>query len=130
MADRQFSDGELIYRLGDPADGVYRVRSGGVRLQRGGGDTSELSYLGADAVFGETGFLTGETRDTDAVAVGDVQVEFLRRNEFLAILSVQPHLLFVGYVRAGFQPGALGIRRYAGPGHVARRSSRKRGYRG
>jgi len=49
--------------------------------------------LGADAVFGETGFLTGETRDTDAVAVGDVQVEFLRRNEFLAILSVQPHLL-------------------------------------
>ena len=59
MADRQFSDGELIYRLGDPADGVYRVRSGGVRLQRGGGDTSELSYLGADAVFGETGFLTG-----------------------------------------------------------------------
>ena len=93
MADRQFSDGELIYRLGDPADGVYRVRSGGVRLQRGGGDTSELSYLGADAVFGETGFLTGETRDTDAVAVGDVQVEFLRRNEFLAILSVQPHLL-------------------------------------
>jgi hypothetical protein len=93
MADRQFSDGELIYRFGDPADGVYRVRSGGVRLQRGGGDTSELSYLGADAVFGENGFLTGETRDTDAVAVGDVQVEFLRRNEFLAILSVQRHLL-------------------------------------
>lgn len=54
---------------------------------------SELSYLGADAVFGENGFLNGATRDTDAVADGDVQVEFLRRNEFLAILSVQPHLL-------------------------------------
>lgn len=94
MSDRQFSDGELIYRAGDPADGVYRVRSGGVRLQRsGGGIQPETPYLGADAVFGGDGFLTGEDRDTDAVAVGDVVVEYLRRNEFLAILGVQPHLL-------------------------------------
>lgn len=94
MSDRQFSDGELIYRVGDPADGVYRVRSGGVRLQRtGGGVQPDTPYLGADTVFGGDGFLTGETRDTDAVAVGDVVVEFLRRNEFLAILAVQPHLL-------------------------------------
>lgn len=94
MSDRQFSDGELIYRMGDPADGVYRVRFGGVRLQRGG-DTVQLEtpHLGADAVFGGDGFLTGETRETDAVAVGDVVVEFLRRNEFLAILAVQPNLL-------------------------------------
>jgi hypothetical protein len=94
MSDRQFSDGELIYRIGDPADGVYRVRSGGVRLQRGGYTVQpEMPYLGTDAVFGGDGFLTGETRATDAVAVGDVVVEFLRRNEFLAILAVQPHLL-------------------------------------
>ena len=49
MSDRQFSNGELIYRMGDPADGVYRVRSGGVRLQWGG-DTAQLEtpHLGAD----------------------------------------------------------------------------------
>lgn len=94
MSDRQFSDGDLIYRAGDPADGVYRIRSGGVRLQRnGGGVQPETPSLGAESVFGGEGFLTGETRETDAVAVGDVVVEFLRRNEFLAILSVQPHLL-------------------------------------
>lgn len=94
MSDRQYSDGDLIYRAGDPADGVYRVRSGGVRLQRNGhGADVETPYLGADSVFGGDGFLTGEIRETDAVAVGDVVVEFLRRNEFLAILSVQPHLL-------------------------------------
>ncbi|MFT5485484.1 MAG: hypothetical protein ACI9JL_002969 [Paracoccaceae bacterium] len=94
MTDRQFSDGELIYRMGDPADGVYRVRSGGVRLQRNGsGDRPEMPYLGAGTVFGDDGFLTGETRDTDAVAVGETIVEFLRRNEFLSILTVQPHLM-------------------------------------
>lgn len=98
MSDRQFSDGDLIYRAGDPADGVYRVRSGGVRLQRNGsGVQPETPYLGADSVFGGEGFLTGESRETDAVAVGDVVVEFLRRNEFLAILSVQPHLMSTLY---------------------------------
>lgn len=94
MTDRQFSDGELIYRMGDPADGVYRVRSGGVRLQRNGAaDQPETPYLGAGEVFGDDGFLTGETRETDAVAVGDTLVEFLRRNEFLSILTIQPHLM-------------------------------------
>ena len=93
MTERQFSDGALIYRQGDPADGVYRVRSGRVRLRRGSGDKTGTGDLGADSVFGEDGFLTGGTRETDAVAIGDVQVEFLRRNEFLAILSVQQHLL-------------------------------------
>ncbi|CAN0494589.1 unnamed protein product [Laminaria digitata] len=94
MSDRQFSDGEYIYRRGDPAEGVYRIRSGGVRLQRydAVGD-AEAPFLGAEIVFGDDGFLTGETRETDAIAVGDVVVEFLRRNEFLAILTVQPHLL-------------------------------------
>jgi len=93
MTERQFSDGALIYRQGDPADGVYRVRSGRVRLRRGSGDRVGTGDLGVDSVFGDDGFLTGGTRETDAVAVGDVEVEFLRRNEFLAILSVQQHLL-------------------------------------
>ena len=94
MSDRQFSDGELIYRMGDPADGLYRVRSGGVHLQQGDDMVQpETSPLGADAVFGGDGFLTGETREADAIAVGEVVVEFLRWNEFLAILAVQPNLL-------------------------------------
>lgn len=94
MTDRHFSDGDYIYKIGDPADGVYRIRSGGVRLLRDGSSVQpDTPYLGAEAVFGEDGFLTGETRDTNAIAVGDVVVEFLRRNEFLSILTVQPHLL-------------------------------------
>jgi len=93
MTERQFSDGALIYRQGDPADGIYRVSSGRVRLRRGSGDRARTGDFGVDSVFGDDGFLTGGTRETDAVAVGDVAVEFLRRNEFLAILSVQQHLL-------------------------------------
>jgi hypothetical protein len=43
--------------------------------------------------FGDDGFLTGDARDSDARAVGDVSVDFLRRNEFLAILTLQPQLI-------------------------------------
>ncbi len=94
MTDRQYSDGEYIYKAGDAAEGVFRVRSGAIRLQRDGEDMQPgTPGPGAGRVFGDRGFLTGEPRDTDAIAVGDVVVEFLRRNEFLAILTVQPNLL-------------------------------------
>jgi hypothetical protein len=59
MSDRLFSDGELVYRMGDRADGVYRVRSGGVRLQQGDymvkPETSPLgSRRGAGPAIDET----------------------------------------------------------------------------
>lgn len=93
MADRQFSDGEFIYKSGDPADGVFRIRSGEVRLEPSAGGLASIKLCGSGDIFGGDGFLTGDTRGADAVAVGPVTVEFIRRNEFLAILTLQPHLL-------------------------------------
>ena len=86
MTGRQYSDGDFIYRAGDPADGVYRVRSAPVVLRRAG----VTAILGPGDFFGETGFLTGDDRDGDAIADGAVTVDFLRRNEFLALLSLNP----------------------------------------
>jgi hypothetical protein len=93
MTYRQFSDGNFIFRAGDPADGVFRIQSGEVRLQRPNGAAAFVETRGDGDVFGGDGFLTGDTRATDAIAVGPVSVDFLRRNEFLSILTLQPHLL-------------------------------------
>lgn len=93
MADRHFSDGDYIYKSGDPSDGVFRIRSGEVRLEPAAGGIASTEQRGMGDIFGGDGFLTGDTRVTNAIAVGDVTVEFLRRNEFLAILTLQPHLL-------------------------------------
>jgi hypothetical protein len=93
MVDRQFSDRDFIYKSGDPADGVFRIRSGEVRLEPPAGGLVPVELCGSGDIFGGDGFLTGDTRGTDAVAVGPVTVEFIRRNEFLAILTLQPHLL-------------------------------------
>jgi hypothetical protein len=93
MTDRQFSEGEFIFKIGDPADGVFRVRSGEVHLVYPSGRSGVASRCLAGDVFGGEGFLTGDPRNYDAVADGPVLVEFLRRNEFLAILTLQPDLL-------------------------------------
>ena len=89
MTGRQYSDGEYIYRAGDPADGVYRVRTGQVTVKRSGA----TSVLGPGEYFGEAGFLTGDNRSADVIAHSAVTVDFLRRNEFLAILSLNPSLV-------------------------------------
>lgn len=93
MADRNFSDGDYIYKSGDPAEGVYRVVAGEVRLSPPTGGFALTELRGSGEIFGGDGFLTGDDRATDAIAVGNVRVEFIRRNEFLAILTLQPHLL-------------------------------------
>lgn len=89
--ERRYSDGETIFKAGEAADGVYRVRSGCVRMEKAG-DAARLT-LRAGEIFGETGFLTGDARDWSAVAVGDATVDFLRRNEFLALLTDSPELI-------------------------------------
>ena len=59
MTGRQFFDGEYIYRAGDSADGVYRIRSGPVKIKHAG----RVTALGPGDFFGEAGFLTGDSRD-------------------------------------------------------------------
>lgn len=94
MIERSFSDGEYIYRAGEAADGVYRVRSGTVRL-----DLTDLSgrplhlSLRPGEIFGETGFLLGEARPGDAAAVGDATVDFISRTRFLSLMTASPELV-------------------------------------
>ena len=49
--------------------------------------------LGPGEYFGEAGFLTGDNRSADVIAESAVTVDFLRRNELLAILSLKPSLV-------------------------------------
>lgn len=93
MVELRYSDGDLIFRAGDPADGVYRVREGIVRmvLPRGGA-VAGVRYAPGD-LFGEAGFLIGDERPFSAVAEGAVAVDFMRRNEVLVLLSETPAAL-------------------------------------
>lgn len=90
MVEQRYSDGDLIFRTGDPADGVYRVREGGVRMELPRvGVVGAVRYAPGD-LFGEAGFLIGDERPFTAVAEGNVTVDFMRRNEVLLLLSETP----------------------------------------
>ena len=96
MGEQWYSDGEPIFGFGDPADGVYRVRAGRVRLlgpRESASVAGDGVLLGPGELFGDTGFLVGDGRPVRAVAVGDVAVDFLRRNEVLFLMSEMPDRL-------------------------------------
>lgn len=100
MNERKFLDGQTIFSVGDPADVVYRIRSGDVRgaWPDREGKAPEVRF-GPGEIFGEAGVLTGEARSFTAVAVGAVEVDLLGRDELLARLADDPTRL--GLVVAG-----------------------------
>jgi CRP/FNR family transcriptional regulator, cyclic AMP receptor protein len=66
-----FADGAAVVRQGDSTQEAYVVEAGGVSIQR---QTAygefRLATLGPGDVFGETSFVDGGQRSSDAVAVG------------------------------------------------------------
>ena len=82
--------GRVIVREGEPGDRFYVVRSGEVRVTRGG---AEVARLGPGEAFGETALLLGVPR-TATVRAGP-------KTELLALGAEQFHDLLLAYCRRG-----------------------------
>jgi CRP-like cAMP-binding protein len=79
-----YSEGEEIYKEGDPSDSLYIVLSGLVKLDRDGrqiGDAGEGEVLGKWALFHDTARITGAT------AVQDSQLLCIHRDDFQDLLT-------------------------------------------
>ena len=88
MQRRRYREGESIFPSGDPAEAVYRVASGSVRLvgaYDGGQDTERV--LRAGEVFGEAGLLSGRARTMSADAAEDAEIEEIARAELIGMLE-------------------------------------------
>jgi len=71
-----------------------------LRVERRGA----ANVLGPGDFFGDAGFLTVDDRERDAIADGVVTFDFLRPNEFLAVLSLNLSVaapLIFGRARSG-----------------------------
>ncbi len=90
MGRHHYSAGEYVFVAGDPADGIYRLVSGTVRLEADGRQPAPRGPVGRGDLFGEEGFLLSEERSYSIVAEGAVAVDFLKRNEVLRLLSEHP----------------------------------------
>ena len=80
--------GEWVLREGDPADDLYVVLRGRVRVVSGaGGEERVLRVLGPGAAIGELSLLTGAPRSASAQALRDTTLLRLERDAFLELVE-------------------------------------------
>ncbi|MEO5335911.1 MAG: cyclic nucleotide-binding domain-containing protein [Magnetospirillum sp. WYHS-4] len=88
MAKKQYRDGDVIFREGDPSDSAYVIEGGAVELSKASDrEPVQLARLKTGEMFGEMGILDGSGRSATAVAAGKVKVREIGRDEFLRQLE-------------------------------------------
>jgi CRP/FNR family transcriptional regulator, cyclic AMP receptor protein len=91
MSRTHFTEGQILFKEGDPADGVFRLLSGTIDVLRElGGDPILLGSVGPVQFIGEMGVLESRPRSATARAASEVQVEFLNPTEFLEQIAASP----------------------------------------
>ena len=91
---RRFEAGEVIYRMEDPADALYFVRSGMVKISMyfPNGKEMILGLLGQYDIFGELLLLKEERRPNQAEAVTATTLIVMPEEDFQRLLREKPRI--------------------------------------
>uniref|UniRef100_A0A2R5LHM2 cAMP-dependent protein kinase type II regulatory subunit n=1 Tax=Ornithodoros turicata TaxID=34597 RepID=A0A2R5LHM2_9ACAR len=89
LMPRSFTNGQVIIKQGDDADGMYFIEDGTVRItvKKDGGHEAEVSRLTKGDYFGELALLTDRPRAATAYAVGTVKLACLDVSAFERLLG-------------------------------------------
>jgi signal transduction histidine kinase len=92
---RPVNAGEIVFREGEPSDGLHVVLAGRLRIYKDADDETEvdLSTAGAGDSYGEMALLDGGERSANVVALEPSEILVLQRDAFLRLLSESPALL-------------------------------------
>ena len=91
MTCTHFAEGQVLFREGDPADGVFRVLSGSVDIIRElDGEPILLGTVGVGQFIGEMGVVENRPRSATARAASEVEADFLTPSEFLDQIAGSP----------------------------------------
>jgi CRP-like cAMP-binding protein len=82
--------GRNVFRQGTPADGLYIIVSGRVRVLAD--DAVEVTQLGPGDYFGEFSLLLGSDHGHDVEAVEDCELMVVPKERFDALLEGNPEL--------------------------------------
>jgi CRP-like cAMP-binding protein len=83
-SEQTYEKSEVIFRCGDPADGLYCVIEGRVGLDA---EDEKGAVIGPSGRFGVHDILSGRPRLGDAVAVTDTRVLIIEAEDFFDLLS-------------------------------------------
>jgi CRP-like cAMP-binding protein/Fe-S-cluster-containing hydrogenase component 2 len=88
---RTFKVGEMIFEEGDPAESVFVVNDGFVKIAKTESEKPRvLGYLVEGDCFGESGCLSGAPRSATASAMGNMEVLAIPAAEFKAVVQSNP----------------------------------------
>ena len=96
MRPRSLAAGEVLFRQGDVADGLYVLTRGAVTVVAGqapGLDQQRFVSLAVGMMLGETAMLDGDGRSGTAVADGVAELHHLSLADINALLAEQPALV-------------------------------------
>lgn len=91
---RHFKAGDIIYHMEDPADALYFIRDGMVKISMyfPNGKEMILALFGKYDIFGELLLLENERRPNQAEAVMDTTLIVLPEKDFQRLLAQQPNI--------------------------------------
>ena len=92
--ERKYSAGQEIFKEGDPGDGVYVVKDGGVEISVGLAPNVRriFAQIGPGEMFGEMAVIELKPRSATARAAQESQVYFIPREELLVMVERSPVL--------------------------------------
>ncbi len=84
LEEKPCATGEVVYQQQDPADAMYLVASGGVRLHR---EQLEITVAGTGEAFGTWALFDEEPRLSAATAAEECLLLRLDREDFIDLLA-------------------------------------------
>lgn len=92
-ANLHWPAGSTVFREGEPAEAVYIVLRGQVRVFTGGdGEDVEAARIGRGDYFGEVSLLLDTTHSKSAEAVEDSELMVIPKDSFQTLLASSPDL--------------------------------------
>jgi len=84
----EYPSGALLFQEGEPADGIFLLYRGAVKLSVGSshGDSLLLRSAGPGEILGLSATLTGQEHEVTAETTTPAQLAFIRRKDFLRYL--------------------------------------------
>jgi len=110
MRSRRYRDGETIFHQDDPADALYVVAEGSVKIvlpSAEDGEPAILATLGPGDFFGALALLDEAPRSATAIALGKTQALILRRAAFLALVDADRNLRRALFASLAFEIRSL-----------------------
>ena len=89
------SPGSTIFRIGDPSDAIYVIKSGVVEICRAKGDRDKIAvvaYLGESDPIGEMAITTGSSRGSLARVPQMAEILKIEKGAFMDLLNQIPDL--------------------------------------